>query len=152
MSLIDKYNVSVPRYTSYPPVPQWNHQVKESTWLQSINKAMDQSPDVSLYIHLPFCENLCTYCACNKRITKNHDRESPYIDNLLREWSYYIDHLDHQPVLREIHFGGGTPTFFSHHQLARLLDGLLTVQLTPRNIHILLRHILIVLLLTISEL
>ncbi|HET9487645.1 MAG TPA: oxygen-independent coproporphyrinogen III oxidase, partial [Chryseosolibacter sp.] len=74
---------------------------------------------------LPFCESLCTYCACNKRITKNHDVEVRYIRSLLKEWAYYLNIFGEKPVIRELHLGGGTPTFFSPENLHWLISYLL---------------------------
>ncbi len=82
------------------------------------------SKEVSIYIHLPFCESLCTYCACNTRITKNHTVEEPYIEHLLKEWGFYLERLPEVPIIREIHLGGGTPTFFSAENLEKLINGL----------------------------
>ena len=79
---------------------------------------------ISLYIHLPFCENLCTFCGCHKRITKRHSIESPYITTLLKEWDLYCDLLETRPKIKELHFGGGTPTFFSPNNLGLLIDGI----------------------------
>lgn len=127
-SLTDKYNVSGPRYTSYPPVPFWHHKPTLDEWKQSVQstfRATNDSEGISLYLHLPFCESLCTYCGCNKRITKNHAVEKPYIDALLEEWSIYLSWFHERPVIREIHLGGGTPTFFSAENLEKLIAGLL---------------------------
>src|SRR5690606_13612571 len=80
---------------------------------------------MSLYVHLPFCESLCTYCGCNTRITKYHAVETPYIDYILQEWRMYKALIDDDIVIREIHLGGGTPTFFEPQNLQRLILGLL---------------------------
>ena len=88
-TLIQKYNVPGPRYTSYPTVPYWNEDsIDENSWKQSIKKSFDESNSskgISLYLHLPFCESLCTFCACHKYITKRHELETPYIETLLAE-------------------------------------------------------------------
>ncbi|MCL4170416.1 UNVERIFIED_CONTAM: hypothetical protein GTU68_031222, partial [Idotea baltica] len=76
---------------------------------------------ISLYIHLPFCESLCTFCGCNKRITKQHSVESPYINAVLKEWRLYLELFDEKPVIKELHLGGGTPTFFSPENLKHLI-------------------------------
>lgn len=126
MSLITKYDRPVPRYTSYPTVPYWQQEpVSQEAWLASLNNRMDGQPEISLYIHLPFCEKLCTYCGCNKRITVNHEVEHPYIDAVLAEWRIYVRSLHLRPRLKELHLGGGTPTFFSPSALSRLLQGIL---------------------------
>ncbi len=126
MYLIQKYDRPVPRYTSYPPVPYWQPvPPTESEWLGAVNARLRELPDLSLYVHLPFCEQLCTYCGCNKRITRNHGVEAPYIDALLAEWKRYLPALPAGTRIRELHLGGGTPTFFSPHHLGRLVAGIL---------------------------
>ncbi|MBU3821764.1 oxygen-independent coproporphyrinogen III oxidase [Flavobacteriaceae bacterium XHP0103] len=127
-SLVNKYNIAGPRYTSYPTVPYWNQEtfsLKE--WKSSIVKSFkesNQKEGISIYIHLPFCESLCTFCGCNKRITKQHSVESIYINAVLKEWSLYLDLLDEKPIIKELHLGGGTPTFFSPENLKRLINGI----------------------------
>jgi oxygen-independent coproporphyrinogen-3 oxidase len=126
--LLNKYNVPVPRYTSYPTVPFWNDHINISQWKKDFRdkfQASNCSTGLSLYIHLPFCESLCTYCGCNKKITTNHKVEGEYIDYLLKEWSLYCELMEEIPVIREFHFGGGTPTFFSPENLSRLLEAIL---------------------------
>ncbi len=124
--LLQKYNVPAPRYTSYPTVPYWqNDRPDPREWLRRLMGAFEKDQGVSLYIHLPFCERLCTYCGCNKRITKNHGVEDPYIQAVLQEWQLYLDQFPQRPILRELHLGGGTPTFFSPDNLAYLIDQIL---------------------------
>jgi oxygen-independent coproporphyrinogen-3 oxidase len=120
MQLIEKYNIPVPRYTSYPTVPYWNN--ADFTQAEFLAGIKDTEEGISLYIHLPFCESLCTYCGCNKYITVNHGHESPYIDTLLKEWQLYRVLFKTPPKIREVHLGGGTPTFFSASNLSRLLE------------------------------
>lgn len=127
--LVDKYHVPAPRYTSYPTVPYWNSTPPSlEDWIESVRlsfKQSNQDQGISLYIHLPFCESLCTYCGCNTRITKNHDVEGPYLDAVLKEWTLYCNLLDGKPIVKELHLGGGTPTFFSHGNLKKLISGIL---------------------------
>lgn len=127
-SLIQKYNVPGPRYTSYPTVPYWEEETfSHELWLESVKKSFIQSNSaegISLYIHLPFCESLCTFCGCFKRITKNHSVEDPYIKAVLKEWTLYTELFDKKPIIKEIHLGGGTPTFFSSDNLQVLIDGI----------------------------
>lgn len=123
--LLRKYNVAAPRYTSYPTVPYWDNDGFNSIqWEERLVEAYNQhkTAGISLYIHLPFCESLCTYCGCNTRITKNHGVELPYIDALLQEWQMYCALLGERPKIKEIHLGGGTPTFFSANNLKQLLE------------------------------
>ena len=129
-SLIQKYNVPGPRYTSYPTVPYWDEaDFSYEIWTETLKKSFIQSngPEgISLYIHLPFCESLCTFCGCNKRITKNHSVENPYIEAVLKEWAIYCNILGEKPTIKEIHLGGGTPTFFSPKNLEDLINGIFT--------------------------
>ncbi len=122
--LLAKYDVATPRYTSYPTVPYWNFSsLNDYQWKQSvINSFHAENGELCIYIHLPFCESLCTFCACNKRITKNHNVEKLYIDTILKEWQMYRDILPGTPVIKEIHLGGGTPTFFSADNLVYLIN------------------------------
>ena len=126
--LVKKYNVAGPRYTSYPTVPYWNNETFSlKQWRASLIKSFNESNDnegVSLYIHLPFCESLCTFCGCNKRITKRHEVESPYITAVLKEWHLYCNFLGVKPKIKELHLGGGTPTFFSPQNLTSLINGI----------------------------
>ncbi|MDP2541257.1 oxygen-independent coproporphyrinogen III oxidase [Tenacibaculum discolor] len=127
-SLIQKYNIPGPRYTSYPTVPYWDNETfSKEKWIETFKHSFiesNSSEGISLYIHLPFCESLCTFCACHKHITKRHEMEDPYIETVLKEWQLYVDLVDETPIIKEIHLGGGTPTFFSEKQLKRLIDGI----------------------------
>ncbi|MEJ4089555.1 oxygen-independent coproporphyrinogen III oxidase [Galbibacter orientalis] len=125
-SLIQKYNVPGPRYTSYPTVPFWDSSTFSSEkWKTSIKQSFSENNgELSLYIHLPYCESLCTFCGCHKRITKRHELESPYIKTLLEEWKLYLFLFETTPKVKEIHLGGGTPTFFSAENLKQLIDGI----------------------------
>jgi oxygen-independent coproporphyrinogen-3 oxidase len=123
-ALIRKYNVPGPRYTSYPTVPYWDETPPtEEQWKSKVKASYQNSREdgLSIYIHLPYCESLCTYCGCNTRITVNHKVEEPYINTLLKEWQMYLDVLGETPLIKEIHLGGGTPTFFSPENLRRLI-------------------------------
>ncbi|MEN8965537.1 MAG: oxygen-independent coproporphyrinogen III oxidase [Polaribacter sp.] len=130
-SLIQKYNIAGPRYTSYPTVPYWNKAgIQKQDWIQSFQKSFkesNQSEGISVYIHLPFCESLCTFCACHKHITKRHEVEEEYIETLLKEWKLYMALLDEKPIVKELHLGGGTPTFFSKENLQFLMNGIFSI-------------------------
>lgn len=127
-SLIQKYNIPGPRYTSYPTVPFWDEEsFNYQTWIDSFQKTFNlknSTEGISLYVHLPFCESMCTFCGCYKRITKNHSVEQRYIEALLKEWFIYCSLLTEKPVIKEIHLGGGTPTFFSNKNLENLINGI----------------------------
>ena len=123
--LIKKYNRPIPRYTSYPTVPAWNNNPSIDDWKNHVSNSFsltNQKEGISLYIHLPFCESLCTYCGCNTRITVNHAVELPYIEALKKEFSMYLSLFDEKPRIAEIHLGGGTPTFFKAENLKSLIE------------------------------
>ena len=127
--LFAKYDVPAPRYTSYPTVPFWSNTPTTEQWLSDLNEACeDPTTTWSLYLHLPFCEALCTFCACNTVITRNHEREDGYVKLLLREWELYTDRVTSllRRPLRQLQLGGGTPTFFSSENLRRILDPILS--------------------------
>ena len=136
-SLIEKYNVPGPRYTSYPTVPYWNNETFSSKlWKASVKRSFDESNSkegISLYIHLPFCESLCTFCGCHKRITKQHDVEEPYLNAILKEWNLYLGLFEEKPIIKELHLGGGTPTFFSPEHLKKLINGILKPSFLAEN-------------------
>lgn len=128
--LTSKYNVPGPRYTSYPTVPYWDSDgFSASRWKTFVKESFEASKKqgISLYIHLPFCEQMCTFCGCHKRITKRHEVEKPYINALLKEWALYCQLLGSRPTIKELHLGGGTPTFFSPENLTRLVTGILSL-------------------------
>ena len=137
-SFIQKYNVPGPRYTSYPTVPYWDElSFSLDAWKQTLKRSFDESnrsEGISLYIHLPFCESLCTFCGCHKKVTKRHEVEQPYIQAVLKEWELYCALLQDTPVIKEIHLGGGTPTFFSPEHLTQLLQGILAkAEIAPQH-------------------
>lgn len=127
-TLVQKYNIPGPRYTSYPTVPYWNmDSFSGKIWQQTLIQSFEESnieEGISLYIHLPFCEQMCTFCGCHKRITKQHDKEGPYIQAVLKEWWLYCNLFPARPRIKELHLGGGTPTFFSPENLRMLIDGI----------------------------
>lgn len=133
--LLQKYDVPTPRYTSYPTVPYWDFStLDEAKWKKSVVETFEmENGELCIYIHLPFCENMCTFCACNKRITVNHAVEDPYIRAVLTEWKMYRTVLTKKPVIREIHLGGGTPTFFSPDHLEQLIRGITDDAVIPAD-------------------
>jgi len=97
------------------------------SWKQTLQRSFIESNDkegISLYIHLPYCESMCTFCGCHKRISKRHEVEMPYIKSVLKEWRLYCDLFDSKPIIKELHLGGGTPTFFAPEHLKMLIDGI----------------------------
>ena len=136
-NLISKYNVAGPRYTSYPTVPYWDNKgFSLRAWKETLIRGYKESNStegISIYVHLPFCESLCTFCGCNKRITKNHSVEIPYLKSVIKEWEMYCDLLKERPVIKELHLGGGTPTFFSIENLNLLLNGIFRIANKSEN-------------------
>lgn len=127
-SLVQKYNQSLPRYTSYPTVPVWQDQIDPVAWTDTFSERFriyNSKEGVDIYVHLPFCETLCTYCGCNKKITRNHSVEEEYLSYIEKEWQQYRAIMNERPVIRRIHLGGGTPTFFSPGNLEKLVRFLL---------------------------
>ena len=125
--LLHKYNVAGPRYTSYPPAPSWRDDFGPADYEKLIaesNAAPSPSP-LSLYLHLPFCEKLCFFCGCTVVITgKNHRTEEGYLDLLLKEIAWLSERVDRSRPVVQLHYGGGTPTYFDPERLGRLADAL----------------------------
>jgi oxygen-independent coproporphyrinogen III oxidase len=126
--LLAKYDVPVPRYTSYPTVPYWTDSPSTARWLEALRTAAGPAQaSWSMYVHVPFCETLCTFCGCNNVITKDHGRESPYVRTVLDEFALYREQCPDLALrpLKQLHLGGGTPTFLGPEPLRRLCSNLL---------------------------
>ena len=119
-SLIKKYDKAGPRYTSFPPVPFWKGPPSEDQWFSHIDLYYRDDLGVDLYIHVPYCETLCYYCACNRVITKNKEKGTLYVELLKKEWEIYRRRLQNVRI-GAIHLGGGTPNFLSASELGDLL-------------------------------
>lgn len=129
-NLVSKYNVPGPRYTSYPTVPFWKIQQWETKdWISVVQKGLGltQEKEIGIYIHLPYCDSLCTFCGCHKHITTNHKVEDPYIEAVIKEWSLLLSAINEPVKINSIHLGGGTPTFFAPAALERLITGILAL-------------------------
>lgn len=125
--LLRKYDTPGPRYTSYPTVPYWDDTPGEEQWITHLSAELEAARQrdhgAALYFHLPFCESLCTFCACNKIVTKKHEQAQPYIRTVLKEWALYREKLGRAGIpVSELHLGGGTPTFMSPTELQTLLE------------------------------
>ncbi|NVJ61447.1 MAG: oxygen-independent coproporphyrinogen III oxidase [Gammaproteobacteria bacterium] len=120
--LINRYNVSGPRYTSYPTALEFSPTVNNQSYLKALQD-LPKSNHLSLYVHIPFCWHVCYYCACNKVVTRDYDRVSPYLDALLKEIETVSSQLKGQTVT-QVHFGGGTPTFLNRDDLNSLMNQL----------------------------
>ena len=124
--LLQRYDVAGPRYTSYPTADRFVEAFGEADYIQALQQrkegvASRVSP-LSLYVHIPFCESLCYYCACNKIITKHHERAKVYLTYLRREVALHTALLGKGHSVSQLHLGGGTPTFLSDEELTELLD------------------------------
>ena len=123
--LLRKFDLNGPRYTSYPTADRFVEAFAEDAYLQALKQrrigALASTLPLSLYVHLPFCESLCYFCACNKIITKHHDKVDIYLRYLSREIDLHTKHMGSIPSVNQLHLGGGTPTFLSDEQLAVLM-------------------------------
>ncbi len=124
VDLIQRYDLAGPRYTSYPTAVQFHAQFGEMDYLQAATDSNRQQRPLSLYVHLPFCGTVCYYCACNKIITANRKRASPYLDDLHAEIALQAARFDQQRPVQQLHFGGGTPTFISDEEMTALMQQL----------------------------
>ncbi len=136
--LLRKYDVPGPRYTSYPTILYWDAEPTLAAWLESTRRSLHLAElggtGAAIYVHVPFCQSLCTYCGCNSRITCSTTVGGAYVKTVLKEWELYRQKLGHSgPIpLSELHLGGGTPTFLTAGELDELLSGILEhVRQTP---------------------
>ncbi|MEN5037448.1 oxygen-independent coproporphyrinogen III oxidase [Pseudomonas sp. TWI929] len=119
--LIRRYDLAGPRYTSYPTAVQLHSEVGSFDLLHALRESRRAVRPLSLYVHVPFCANICYYCACNKVITKDRARAAPYLQRLEQEIQLVACHLEPKQRVEQLHFGGGTPTFLSHVELRQLM-------------------------------
>jgi oxygen-independent coproporphyrinogen-3 oxidase len=148
-SLIRQYDVSGPRYTSYPTADRFVEAFAAQDYIQALEQRRTGASalvlPLSLYVHIPFCESLCYYCACNKIITKHHDRAAAYLKYLGREVDLHTKHMGMGQVLSQLHLGGGSPTFLSDDELRELMamlrrnftftpGGEYSIEIDPRTI------------------
>jgi oxygen-independent coproporphyrinogen III oxidase len=130
-NLFRKYDVPGPRYTSYPTILHWTAEPTLDEWVASLGASLDQAEHrgagAAIYIHIPFCRSLCTYCGCNSRITTSTSAGGRYVKSVLKEWQTYLERLARtKPIpLTELHLGGGTPTFLTTDELGELISGIL---------------------------
>jgi len=120
---IQKFDVSGPRYTSYPTADRFVEAFTEEEYKLTLNQRRvgGLALPLSIYVHIPFCENLCFYCACNKIITKHHERSVEYLGYLSKEIDLHVQHLGTGQTISQLHLGGGSPTFFSDNELSELM-------------------------------
>jgi len=118
---IVKFDIPGPRYTSYPTAPAWSDKVTESKYVKKLKIFGQTNKTLSLYIHIPFCESMCTYCACSVVIRKNDAKYSDeYLDYLCKEIDLVAESIGERKTIKQLHWGGGTPTFLNERQIKRL--------------------------------
>ena len=122
LPLINRYDKSGPRYTSYPTALELHENFTEADYRRHIDNSNALGGPLSLYFHIPFCDTVCFYCACNKIITKNRAHAVPYLQNLLTEIAMMGNLIDKNRPVNQLHWGGGTPTFLSYEQMKALMD------------------------------
>lgn len=121
LDLIQRYNKAGPRYTSYPTAVEFNENFTAESYQQQVDLSNQRGGPLSLYFHLPFCDTVCFYCACNKIITKNRQHAVPYLNNLHKEIALQAALFDSKRIVEQLHWGGGTPTFINHQQMRELM-------------------------------
>ncbi|OBS10041.1 oxygen-independent coproporphyrinogen III oxidase [Acidihalobacter prosperus] len=142
--LIRRYDRAGPRYTSYPTAVQFHEGFGEVEYRAAAARSNTQGRALSLYFHLPFCNTVCYYCACNKIVTKDRSRAAPYLARLHREIALQARLFDAGRQVEQLHWGGGTPTFLSHAEMAALMtatrehfalaeDGEYSIEVDPRE-------------------
>ncbi len=119
--LIEKYDLAGPRYTSYPTAVQFSDDFSLEDYQNQAALSNQSGRALSLYFHLPFCDTICYYCACNKVVTKNRKRAQPYLDRLYKEIKMQSELFDNSRKVNQLHWGGGTPTFINHDQMRELM-------------------------------
>ena len=121
--MLQKYDVSGPRYTSYPTADRFVEAFTEEAYQLALaqRRMNGASLPLSIYVHIPFCESLCFFCACNKIVTKHHERSAEYLTYLSREIDLQVAHLGAGQSISQLHLGGGSPTFFSDEELSALM-------------------------------
>ncbi len=124
--LLTRFDIPGPRYTSYPTADRFVEAFTPADYIQALEQRRDsisaRAKPLSLYVHIPFCESLCYYCACNKIITKHPERATSYLDYLTREVALHVAHLGTGQPVSQLHLGGGTPTFLKDAELVLLMD------------------------------
>jgi oxygen-independent coproporphyrinogen III oxidase len=143
--LLRRFDVAGPRYTSYPTADRFAPSFGEPDLLAALRGIADSTAPMSLYVHIPFCESVCYYCACNKIVTRQHGRAAEYLDALESEVELVVGQLGRGHAVSQLHFGGGTPTFLSDDELTRLMaalrrwfsfepDAEMSIEVDPRTV------------------
>ena len=120
-ALIKKYDQSGPRYTSYPTAVQFHDGFDDAEYTRVAEASNVSGNPLSLYFHIPFCDTVCYYCACNKVVTKDRTQAAPYLQRLHKELELQGALFDKSRVVEQLHWGGGTPTFIDHQEMRELM-------------------------------
>jgi len=120
--LIKRYDKAGPRYTSYPTAVAFTEQFKTADYLEQAKQSNKESRPLSLYFHIPFCDTVCFYCACNKIVTKDYTKADKYLQYLYQEIKIQAALFNSDRPVEQLHFGGGTPTFLNDQQIQQLMD------------------------------
>ncbi len=143
---INKFDVAGPRYTSYPTAPTWNTEVTPEVYKEKLRSYGQSSKTLSLYIHIPFCQTMCTFCACSVVIRQSDEKYSAeYLNYLFKEIDWIAESIGKKAKVKQLHFGGGTPNFLSPVQLEKLMtkldetfdidrDGEMAIEIDPRTV------------------
>lgn len=142
--MIRRHDLAGPRYTSYPTAPQFREDFSSAELEQAINRSNQSQRPLSLYFHIPFCDTICYYCGCNKIITANKKRAQPYLNTLYQEIQRTAKLVDSDRPVKQLHWGGGTPTYISDEQKTELMaqtrkhfrfidEGEYSIELHPGN-------------------
>ena len=147
-ALIRRYDKAGPRYTSYPTAVQFHPGFTAERYAEIARGTNAGAPPLSLYFHLPFCDTVCYYCACNKVVTKDRSKAAPYLERLFRELELQGALFDDERWVDQLHWGGGTPTFISHAEMEALMEqtrahfrlrdddsGEYSIEIDPREVH-----------------
>lgn len=147
LELINKYDYAGPRYTSYPTAPQFHDGFGEQAYREVAKRSNEKGGPLSLYFHIPFCDTVCFYCACNKIATKDRTKNAPYLDRLYREIAMQAELFDGSRRVEQLHWGGGTPTFLGDEQMRELMgvtrqhfpfanddEGEYSIEIDPREV------------------
>ena len=133
LDLLNKYNTNAPRYTSYPTILDWKTPLSTEQWMNNISDEVSKGHPIALYVHIPFCKSLCTFCACNKTITQQYQKALDYVAVVKKEFDLYYNTIGVDKIpLKEIHLGGGTPTYLKDAEMVDLFSYILDkCEVTP---------------------
>lgn len=122
-NLIDKYNVPVPRYTSYPPANFFTEEFNNNSYISALQFSNKEWPEnISIYIHIPFCPKICHYCGCNTHLTRNREKMRTYVDAVKKEILMVKSHLDSGRKISQVHWGGGTPNSLPQEMVQEIME------------------------------